>query len=59
MRTHILTALMALILSACASHHRDVASVQNEDPTATESATGQSQHAVLDGVSSRGDRGLR
>lgn len=51
--------MMALILSACASHHRDVASVQNEDPTATESATGQSQHAVLDGVSSRGDRGLR
>lgn len=58
MRTHILTALMALILTACASHHRDVASVQNEDP-ATNSTSGQSQQAALDGVSSRGDRGIR
>ena len=48
MRTHILTALMALILTACASHHRDVASVQNEEPTATE-------HAVFEGASFRGD----
>jgi hypothetical protein len=31
MRTHILTALMALFIAACASHHRDVASVQDEE----------------------------
>lgn len=54
MRTHILLALMTLFLGACASHHRDVASVQS-DQEATEAATGQAQHAVLDGVSSRGD----
>lgn len=54
MRTHILTALMALFLSACASHHRDVASVQNEDP-AESSVSGHSEHAVVDGISSRGD----
>ncbi len=58
MRTHILTALMALILTACASHHRDVASVQEQDE-ATNPTSGRSEHAVLDGTSSRGDRGLR
>ena len=52
MRTHILSALMALIFTACASHHRDVASVNEKndvDPT-----TGRSEHAVLDGVGNRG-----
>ena len=58
MRTHFFTALMALVLSACASHHRDVASVQNEDPTEN-STSGESQQAALDGVSFKGDRGIR
>jgi PBP1b-binding outer membrane lipoprotein LpoB len=53
MKTHILTALMALILSACASHHRDVASVQDETGT-TQSATGRADFPVLDGAGNRG-----
>jgi outer membrane biogenesis lipoprotein LolB len=31
MRTHILAGLMALILTACASNHRSVASVQKTE----------------------------
>lgn len=58
MRSHILTALMALILSACASHHRDVASVQDETGT-TQSATGRADYPVQDSAGNRGDRGLR
>ncbi|MES2526033.1 MAG: hypothetical protein V4598_03065 [Bdellovibrionota bacterium] len=58
MRSHILTALMALILTACASHHRDVASVQDETGT-TQSATGRADFPAQDGVGNRGDRGLR
>jgi hypothetical protein len=54
MKTHIMTALLALVISACASHQRDVASVQ-DDPTGTPHATGQAQQPVVDGVSSRGD----
>ncbi len=54
MKTHILTALMALILSACASHHRDVASVQDEQGTS--SATGKADFPVQDGVGNRGGR---
>jgi hypothetical protein len=54
MRTHILTALMALFLAACASQRdRDVASVKDQE--AMESTSGQSEQAALDGVSSRGD----
>lgn len=58
MRTHIFTALMALFLAACASHHRDVASVENQDQDFS-SATGRSEHAVLDGMSAGGGGSIR
>lgn len=50
MRTHILTLLLALILTACASHHRDVASVDSEGTDEN-----QTQQARADGLSSRGN----
>ncbi len=53
MRTHIFTAILALVLTACASHHRDVASVQDED------FHQQTQHAGVDGAGARGGTGIR
>lgn len=58
MRSHFFTALLALVISACASHHRDVASVQDEAGT-IQSATGRGEYPVQDGAGNRGDRGLR
>lgn len=52
MKTHILTALMALVFTACASHHRDVASVKDEP--ATESVSGRADYPVMDGAGNRG-----
>jgi hypothetical protein len=46
MRSQFFTALMALMISACASHHRDVASVQDEPETTT-------QQVWADGISAR------
>lgn len=55
MKTHILTALMALILSACASQRgRDVASVK--DQPAQESTSGRADFPVSDGAGDRGGR---
>ncbi len=53
MRTHIFTALLALVLTACASHHRDVASVQDNDHEL------QTQHAGVDAVNARGGSDVR
>ncbi len=53
MRTHIFTALLALILTACASHHRDVASVENETELT------QAEQARAEQASAKGDRGIR
>lgn len=50
MKTHILTALMALFLSACASHHRDVASTQDQEDYET-----RTEHARADIASPRGE----
>lgn len=51
MKTHILTALMAVFLSACASHHRDVASVQDEQ----QDYETRTEQARADMVSPRGE----
>jgi len=54
MRTHILTALMALFISACASHHRDVASVEPEGTDEN-----QTQYTRADVISPRGGDNVR
>lgn len=51
MRTHILTVLMALIFTACASHQRDVASVNQDDNPAAQAET---RYSRMDAIGNGG-----
>ena len=51
MTKHLMMAVLGLFFVACASHHRDVASVENRDENPT---SGRAEHAVLDATGARG-----